>query len=53
VRDMYDESFIRAWRLYLAGSMVNFAGGHLQLYQVLFTRAQNNSLPVTRDDLYH
>lgn len=53
VRDLYDESFIRAWRLYLAGSMVNFSGGHLQLYQVLFTRAQNNSLPVTRDDLYH
>lgn len=52
VRDMYDESFVRAWRLYLCGSMANFSGGHLQLYQVLFTRARNNSLPVTRDDLF-
>jgi len=53
VRAMYDDNFIRAWRLYLCGSMANFAGGYLQLFQVLFSRPQNNTLPMTRDDLYH
>jgi cyclopropane-fatty-acyl-phospholipid synthase len=53
VRAMYGEEFIRAWRLYLCGSMTNFAGGYLQLYQVLFSRPQNNNLPRTRDVLYH
>jgi cyclopropane-fatty-acyl-phospholipid synthase len=53
VRSMYDENFIRAWRLYLCGSMANFTGGYLQLFQVLFSRPQNNALPITRDDLYH
>lgn len=53
IRDMYDDNFIRAWRLYLCGSMANFTGGHLQLYQVLFSRPRNNSLPITRDDIYH
>jgi cyclopropane-fatty-acyl-phospholipid synthase len=53
VRQRYDETFTRAWRLYLCGSLANFAGGHLQLYQLLFSRPRNNSLPMTRDDLYH
>ena len=53
VREMYGDSFIRAWHLYLCGSLVNFSDGYLQLYQVLFSRPQNNSLPMTRDDLYH
>lgn len=53
VRSMYDDSFVRAWRLYLCGAIANFTGGYLQLYQVLFSRPQNNSLPITRDDLYH
>lgn len=53
VRKMYDDNFIRAWRLYLCGAIANFANGYLQLYQVLFSRPHNNSLPITRDDLYH
>jgi cyclopropane-fatty-acyl-phospholipid synthase len=52
VRQHYDDAFIRAWRLYLCGSIANFAGGHLQLYQVLFSRPGNKNLPVTRDDIY-
>ena len=52
VHSMYDESFIRAWRLYLVGSISNFAGGYLQLFQVLFSRPHLNTLPVTRDDIY-
>ncbi len=53
VRSMYDENFIRTWRLYLTGSIANFAYGHLQLFQVLFSRPKSNALPATRDDLYH
>lgn len=53
VRNMYDDSFVRAWRLYLTGSIANFTFGYLQLYQVLFTRSTNNTFPATRDDIYH
>ena len=52
VRGMYDECFVRAWRLYLSGSIANFTTGNLQLYQVLFSRQQNNDVPLTRDYLY-
>lgn len=34
---LFDEEFLRAWRLYLAGSQAAFQTGSLQLYQVLFT----------------
>jgi cyclopropane-fatty-acyl-phospholipid synthase len=52
VRGMYDETFTRAWDLYLAGSIAAFTSGSLQLYQVLFARATNNELPASRSDLY-
>ncbi len=48
VTTMFDESFVRAWRLYLAGSQASFTTGSLQLFQVLFTRAGNNDLSWTR-----
>jgi cyclopropane-fatty-acyl-phospholipid synthase len=48
VATMFDESFVRAWRLYLTGSQASFTTGSLQLFQVLFTRANNNDLPLTR-----
>jgi cyclopropane-fatty-acyl-phospholipid synthase len=51
VSRMFDESFVRAWRLYLSGSIANFTTGSLQLYQVLFTRRGNNRVPWTRDHL--
>ncbi|HHN73718.1 MAG TPA: class I SAM-dependent methyltransferase [Acidobacteria bacterium] len=38
VRQRYDENFVRAWRLYLSGSIASFRSGHLQLFQVLFGR---------------
>lgn len=49
VRQQFDESFIRAWRLYLAGSIASFTTGHLQLFQVVFSRATNNDIPFTRE----
>jgi cyclopropane-fatty-acyl-phospholipid synthase len=52
VREMFDEEFVRAWRLYLTGSIASFTSGTLQLFQVLFTRGGNNQLPWSRARLY-
>lgn len=52
VEQTYDKSFVRAWRLYLAGSIAAFTTGALQLFQVVFTRERNNDIPRTREHLY-
>ena len=52
VSAMYDERFVRAWRLYLSGSLAAFNTGELQLFQVLFTRGGSNDVPWTRAHLY-
>ena len=52
VRSMFDETFVRAWRLYLAGSIAAFTTGKLQLFQVLFARSGVNDVPWTRADVY-
>lgn len=52
VADMYDEEFVRMWRLYLAGSSAGFQSGTLQLYQVLFAPRGNNEVPWTREYQY-
>jgi cyclopropane-fatty-acyl-phospholipid synthase len=52
VRAMFDEKFVRMWRLYLAGSVAGFSTGTLQLFQVLFATADNNDLAWTRAHLY-
>ncbi|MEJ2086934.1 MAG: cyclopropane-fatty-acyl-phospholipid synthase [Gammaproteobacteria bacterium] len=49
VREMFDESFVAAWRLYLSGSVSAFQLGQLQLFQVLFQRQGADELPITRD----
>ena len=48
VAEMFDEGFVRAWRLYLAGSLAGFRTGTLQLFQVLFARHASNDIPWTR-----
>lgn len=48
VLEMFDEKFVRAWRLYLSGCIANFNIGSLQLFQVVFSRPANNSIPLTR-----
>ncbi|HYA38111.1 MAG TPA: cyclopropane-fatty-acyl-phospholipid synthase family protein, partial [Candidatus Methylomirabilis sp.] len=53
IETMYDRAFVRAWRLYLAGSIAAFTTGSLQLFQVVFTRGTNNDLPWSRAHLYH
>jgi cyclopropane-fatty-acyl-phospholipid synthase len=52
VTEMFGESFVRLWRLYLAGSLAGFRAGSMQLFQVLFAGAQCRAIPNTRDHLY-
>jgi cyclopropane-fatty-acyl-phospholipid synthase len=52
VRAMFDESFVRMWRLYLAGSIAAFETGTLQLFQVLFTTEESTGISLTRDFMY-
>ena len=52
VAEMFDEKFVRMWRLYLAGSIAAFTTGTLQLFQVLFAPGVNNNVPWTRDYIY-
>jgi cyclopropane-fatty-acyl-phospholipid synthase len=51
VTTMFDERFVRAWRLYLAGSQAAFTTGYMQLFQVLFARGATNEIPWTRRDI--
>jgi cyclopropane-fatty-acyl-phospholipid synthase len=48
VQQMFDEIFVRAWRLYLAGSEASFRAGSMQLFQIVFARGSTNSIPWTR-----
>jgi cyclopropane-fatty-acyl-phospholipid synthase len=53
VEAMTDPAFVRAWRLYLAGSMASFTAGDLQLFQVVFSNGSCNDVPWTRWRLYN
>jgi cyclopropane-fatty-acyl-phospholipid synthase len=48
VASLFDDAFVRAWRLYLAGSQAAFATGTMQLFQVVFARGASNAIPWTR-----
>jgi len=48
VEEMFDAAFVRAWRLYLVGSLAAFRSGSLQLFQVLFARHGSNEIPWIR-----
>ena len=52
VEAMYDESFVRMWRMFLNGCVANFRYGNMRLYHVLFTNGVNNTMPLTREHLY-
>ena len=52
IAHMFDERFVRMWRLYLAGSIAAFETGSLQLFQVVFARGDSNDVPWTRAHLY-
>jgi cyclopropane-fatty-acyl-phospholipid synthase len=52
VKNLFDEKFVRMWRLYLAGSAAAFTSGSMQLFQVVFAPRDNNDIPLTRAHLY-
>jgi cyclopropane-fatty-acyl-phospholipid synthase len=52
VAQMFDERFVRMWRLYLLGSKAAFTAGELQLFQIVFSPGANTRLPWTRADIY-
>ena len=53
VREMFDEAFVRRWRLFLNGSIAGFRYGNSRLFQVLFSNGINNDLPPTRIHVYN
>jgi cyclopropane-fatty-acyl-phospholipid synthase len=52
VKQIFDEPFVRMWRLFLKASSVGFKYGTSRLYQILFSNGLNNELPLTRKHLY-
>lgn len=52
IAGMMDESFVKAWRLYLNGSRAAFDVGELQLFQVVFTHVENNDIAWSRQHIY-
>ena len=45
---MFDDTFVRAWRMYLAGSRAAFSTGSMQLFQVVFARGSSSAIPWIR-----
>lgn len=52
ITEMMDEEFVKAWGLYLNGSIAAFYSGDLQLYQVVFHHTGSRKLPRARDYIY-
>jgi cyclopropane-fatty-acyl-phospholipid synthase len=52
VKQMFDEKFIRMWRLYLNGAYGSFKWGDTQLYQIVFSKGQIQ-IPLYRGHIYN
>ncbi len=52
VKKLFDEPFVRRWRLFLASSAAGFRFSQSRLFQMLFSNGLNNELPLTRDHIY-
>ena len=52
IRNMYDESLVRLFRLYLAHGVALMRYGKQELYQVILTPGIDNERPLTRDYIY-
>ncbi len=52
VKKMFDESFVRRWRLFLVSSAAGFRYSQTRLFQMVFSNGLNNDLPLTRDHIY-
>lgn len=52
IREMYDERFIRMWRMYLQSCAASFRYSGLSIHQMLFSKGLNNDLPLTRSYMF-
>jgi cyclopropane-fatty-acyl-phospholipid synthase len=56
IREMFDEVFVRQWRLYWNLAISSFEWGGNRLFQILVSKGangtNNNTLPLTRAHLY-
>ena len=52
ITEMMDEEFVKAWGLYLYGSLAAFNVGELQLFQVVFGHVENNDIHWSRHYMY-
>lgn len=52
ISKMFDERFVRMWKLYLCACAASFNNGMIDIHQILFSKGNNNELEMTRDYLY-
>lgn len=52
IEKMFDDRFVRMWRMYLCSCAASFNNGVIDLHQILFSKGCNNDLPMTRVYIY-
>ena len=52
IRELFDETFVRQWRLFLNSTAAGFKYGNSRLFQILVSKGLDNTLPVTRLHVY-
>jgi cyclopropane-fatty-acyl-phospholipid synthase len=52
ITQMFDDRFVRMWRLYLAAAEACFTSGDMQLFQIMFRRPNDNTGRWTRSDAH-
>jgi len=50
IRTMYDDRFVRMWRLFLVSSAAGFRYGNTRVFQILFSNGPTDELPLIRSD---
>jgi cyclopropane-fatty-acyl-phospholipid synthase len=53
IRKLFDETFVRQWRLFLNSTAAGFRYGNSRLFQILGSKGLDNTLPATRAHVYH
>ncbi|WP_297517711.1 cyclopropane-fatty-acyl-phospholipid synthase family protein [uncultured Clostridium sp.] len=51
-KEMFDERFLRMWRMYLNSCAAAFHYGGIDVHQMVFTKGINNEIPRTRKYMY-
>ena len=52
IEEMFDQRFVRMWRLYLNAASAGFKYNGTRVYQILFSNGLNNDFPTRRDYMY-